>query len=297
MIRAGVSINKLVRETAAGRSELRGLSMQPVAALTLPHLPVEEPAFAANPMPYIEAARRQHPWLARCNVGYVVHEYQAIHDLTYMDDKFRPSMDSITEIMGARGTSWGQFMDDLMLAKTGEEHARIRNSVAASFTPRNIDRYRHLMREVVPRLLDEWAPKRAFDFAEFAACFPITVMFGLIDASPDALPAIRKSLETQGLSASLDRSLLPAMQAAFEALWSFVDKLIVERQRQGGGDQDDVLNTLIAANRSSQINDAELRNAVFFAQLAARAPRPMRPNASCCSSLRRETIRRSCAWP
>jgi cytochrome P450 len=238
--------------------------VQTVTALSLPHLPLEDAAFAANPTPYIDAARRQHPWLARCAVGYVVHEYQAIRDLTCMDDRLRPSMDSITEIMGAKSTPWGDFMDNLMLAKTGQEHTRIRSSVAISFTPRNINRYRLLMREVVSELLDEWAPKRAFDFAEFAAYFPIRVMFSLIGASPSALPGIRKSLETQGLSASLDRSLLPAMQAAYQVLYRFVDELIVERQQHGGGDEQDVLNTLIAANHKGQLDDAELRNLLIF---------------------------------
>jgi len=238
--------------------------MQNVSELVLPHLPLEDAAFAVDPMPYIEAARRQHPWLARCDFGYVVHEYQAIRDLSYMDDKFRPSMDTITEIMGARGTPWGNFMDNLMLAKTGAEHARLRNSVAASFTPRNINRYRPLMRARVSQLLDAWAPKGAFEFTEFSAQFPITVMFGLIGAPLEALPGIRKSLETQGLSANLIRSLLPDLEAAYQVLYGFVHKLLVERQRDGGGEDEDILNTLIGAQGAGQLNEAELHNLLIF---------------------------------
>ena len=238
--------------------------MRTVSELALPHLPLEDPAFALDPMPYFEAARREHPWLARCNFGYVVHEYQAIKELSYMDDRLRPSMDTITEIMGAKGTPWGEFMDNLMLAKSGAEHARIRSSVEASFTPKNINRYRPLMRERVAKLLDEWAPKRAFDFAEFAGHFPITVMFGLIGASPAALPGIRKSLETQGLSANLIRSMLPDLEAAYQVLWGFVHELIVERQRGGGGHEEDVLNTLIAANAAGRLDEAELHNLLIF---------------------------------
>jgi len=238
--------------------------MQTITELALPHLPLQDPAFAVDPMPYIEAARRAHPWLAKCDFGYVVHEYQAIRDLSYMDDKFRPSMDTITEIMGAKGSPWGEFMDNLMLAKTGAEHARLRGSVVASFTPKNINRYRSLMRERVSQLLDEWAPKGAFDFAEFAAYFPITVMFCLIGASPQALPGIRKSLETQGLSANLIRSLLPDLEAAYQVLWKFVHELIVERRRDGGGNDEDVLNALIAANAAGRLDDAELHNLLIF---------------------------------
>jgi cytochrome P450 len=238
--------------------------MEQAGTMTLPYLPMEDPAFAADPMRFFESARREHPWLAKCSVGFVVHEYQAIREMTPMDDKMRPSMDSISEIMGAKGTAWGDFMDNLMLAKTGEEHTRIRNSVAISFTPRNINRYRALMREVVSRLLDEWAPLGAFDFADFAANFPITVMFGLIGASPSALPGIRKSLETQGLSVSLDKSMLPAVQAAYEVLYDFVDKLVLERQKHPAGESQDVLNSLLAATRDGQIDEAELRNLLIF---------------------------------
>jgi cytochrome P450 len=236
----------------------------PVAELTLPQLALADPAFAADPMPYIEAARLQHPWLARCSFGYVVHEYGAIRDLSYMDDKFRPSMDTITAFMGAKGTPWGEFMDNLMLAKTGAEHKRLRMSVAASFTPKNINRYRSLMRERVSQLLDEWAPSGAFDFTEFAACFPITVMFGLMGAPLEALPGIRTSLETQGLSANLIRSLLPDLEAAYQVLWQFVHDLVVERQNKGGGEDEDLLNTLIAARAAGQLSDAELHNLLIF---------------------------------
>jgi cytochrome P450 len=238
--------------------------MRPITELQLPYLPVEDAAFAVDPMPYIEAARRQHTWLARCSFGYVVHEYAAIRDLSYMDDRFRPSMDTITQYMGANGTPWGEFMDNLMLAKTGPEHLRLRSSVSASFTPKNINRYRALMRERVSQLLDEWAPKAGFDFTEFAACFPITVMFGLMGASLEQLPGIRRSLETQGLSANLIRSLLPDLEAAYQVLWKFVHELIVARQRNGGGEEEDVLNTLIAAKAAGRLNDAELHNLLIF---------------------------------
>ena len=102
-------------------------------------------------------------------MGYVVHEYQAIRDLTMLDDRFNSSMDGLTEIMGAKNAPWGDFMNELMLAKDPPEHTRLRSSVALAFSPRNANRLRPIMRQVVSDLLDEWAPRGAFDFAEFAA--------------------------------------------------------------------------------------------------------------------------------
>jgi cytochrome P450 len=89
-------------------------------------------------------------------------------------------------------------------------------------------------------------------------------MCGLIGASPDVVPRLRTSLETQGLSFSLDRSLLPAMQAAFEVLWTFVDELIHDRLRNRAERKQDLLDALIEANTSGRLSDYELRNMLIF---------------------------------
>jgi cytochrome P450 len=239
--------------------------MPSVHELELGELPIEAPALAADPQAYIEAARRRHPWLAKCGIGYVVHEYAAIRDLLMMDGQLMNSVSEVIEIMGARGTPWGEMMEDLMLNKSGAEHARIRSSVAAAFTPRNANLHRELMRKVIGDLLDEWAPKGAFDFAEFAAHFPITVMFGLIGASPDALPRIRKALETQGMSFSLDPSLLPAMEEAYDVLYGFCDELVRQREASGAPpDGDALLDALISTKNTGQLSEKELRDLLIF---------------------------------
>src|ERR1700722_8746254 len=122
--------SRLPRGPAAHRARQRprSMTMRSASELQLPHLPLTDPAFAADPLPYIESARQQHPWLAVCDMGYVVHEYQAIRDLTLMDTKFNPSLDAIIELMGAKGTPWGDFMLNLMLAKDPPEHTRLRSS-------------------------------------------------------------------------------------------------------------------------------------------------------------------------
>ena len=115
--------------------------MRLLTEMDLPLLPVEQPAFAADPTAYVEAARREHPWLAKSNVGgYVVHGYQAVRDILYMDDKLRPYFDGVAEFYGAERTPWGRFMSEMMIARHGPDHARLRGSAQATFTPRNVDR-------------------------------------------------------------------------------------------------------------------------------------------------------------
>ena len=234
------------------------------AELELPHLPIQTPEFAKDPAGQLAAARRQHPWLGTSDMGYVVYDFQAIRDLTLMEQKFNPSLDAVIELMGAKGTPWGNFMADLMLSKDPPVHTRLRNSVASSFTPRVANRLRPLMRETISELLDEWVGRQQFDFAEFASQFPIRVMFGLIGAQPEKLPGIMKSLETQGASAAADPSLLPALETAYEVLWAFVDDLVKEREQNGGGDDHDVLNVLIASKNAGELNAEELRTMLIF---------------------------------
>ena len=49
-----------------------------ITEISLPFLPVHDPDFRSDPMPFVEKARRQHPWLARISDGYIVYGYQAL---------------------------------------------------------------------------------------------------------------------------------------------------------------------------------------------------------------------------
>ncbi|MFV8819778.1 cytochrome P450 [Haliea sp. E17] len=238
--------------------------MQSIDELDLAELPVLEPDFPLDPLPAFRSAREQHPWLAKSAVGYLVHEYEAIKDLYFMDDKLHFATENIVEFMGARGTPWGNFTEGLMIVKQGAEHARVRSNVAPVFTPRNVNRFRGLMRETVSRLLDEWAPKGEFDFAEFAANFPVRVMCSIIGASPDVVPTLRESLETQGMSFSMDPTMMPAANKAITALMDFAAQLIAERQQNGNPGEPDLLDELLAANEGGNLSDYEMQNLLVF---------------------------------
>src|SRR3546814_20682521 len=69
-------------------------------------------------------------------------------------------------------------------------------------------------------------PKGAFDFEEFSSYFPITVICTLIGAPADTIPSLRSSLEAVGLSASMQREHVPALQAGFIEIDGFVPKKI-----------------------------------------------------------------------
>jgi len=243
--------------------------MQAITELALPHLAMEDPAFATNPFPHFEMARAAHPWLANSNLGFVVTNYKAVRDLMGMEASMRTPYDQIVDLMGARGTQWARFQEAHILSRAGPEHKRLRDVLAPAFTPRRANLHRPLMREVISRLLDEWAPRAAFDFEEFASWFPVTVMCRLIGAPPEAIPALRKSMEDLGLSVSMDPRFLPALEDATGVIDAFVLDLIAAREATWrSGDEADLLDLLLQARSDGGMSLRELADLLIFLVVA-----------------------------
>jgi cytochrome P450 len=240
-----------------------GQMAQRIDQLELMDLPIEDRAFGADPEPWFEKARARHPWLAKFAHGYLVHGHREIRDLIQMDEKLHIATDDVVEIMGAADTAWGDFMKALLISRHGEDHKRMRDALKPFFKPRRIAEHVELIRKMASELLDEWAPKGEFDFTEFASNFPIAVMFGLIGADIADLPKIKWALEVQGLSYSLDASLLPEMERAHAMMMEFNSDLVTQR-RASGEKRDDLLAELIKAEDKGVLSHQEVCEQLFF---------------------------------
>jgi cytochrome P450 len=239
--------------------------VQQATDIDLPYLAVDQDWFAADPYPQFAAAREKHPWLATSPFGYVVNDYRAIREFFHDEQKYAPPYGGVLDVMNAHGTAWGRFQTNHMLAITGDQHHRLRSILAPAFTPRQANRSRGLMREVITKLLDEWLPKRAFDFEEFASYFPISVMCRLIGASPDAIAPIRKSLEALGLSICMDPQFLPQLEEATLVLDEFVHRCVADR-RAGKrlSPDEDLLDSLLKGQDQGGLSDRELADILIF---------------------------------
>jgi len=239
--------------------------MQRVEDLALADLRMGDSAFAIDPASGFAAARERHPWLAKWSYGYIVTNYEAMRDLFRMEDKMRTGFAALVELMGAEGTPWGRFQQNHLTGSSGRYHDRLRNILAFAFTPRQANQHRALMRQVISKLLDVWTPRRAFDFAEFAALFPISVMCALIGASSDVVASVRSSMDVLGMSVSMDRNLLPALQQAIAVLDEFVHRLIAERRAPGRPVKEpDLLDVLLQAQETGGLTDRELADLLIL---------------------------------
>jgi len=243
------------------------VNARPVDQLDLYNLPWNTAELAANPYPFIEAARQKHPWLARTDEGYVVFGHQAIRELMEFDnqDKLKPSFDGIIDILGAKDTPWGRFTSEQMLALNGPEHKALRDTFAAKFTPRYANQIRPLMRRIMGQLLDEWLPRGSFDFAEFSSYYPVSVMTSMIGAPLDVIPGLRESLETLGRAYSLNPALEPALQKAIVHIDDFCQELVAERRRNPTpGGSEDLLDMLIEASSDGGLPERQLFDMLIF---------------------------------
>ena len=240
--------------------------MQRLDELDLYHLDWNRPEFAADPWPEFDKARQKHPWAAKTDAGYAIFELQAIRDLMVRDDALRPSFDGIAEIMECKGSPWGRFCEEQMIALPDREHALLRQTFAAKFTPRYANQLRPIMRETMERLLREWTPREAIDFEEFASYYPVAVTAQMVGAPLEAIPALRKSMETMGLAFSMDKSRVPALDEAFLHLDGFAHDLMAQRRAHPhqDSDQHDLLDILLDAATEGGINDRQLADLLIF---------------------------------
>jgi cytochrome P450 len=237
--------------------------------LDLAYLPMEEPGFSADPFPHMNAARQKHPWLARCAFGYTVISHDAIRDLLRLDNRLEPSFGDVVELMGAAETEWGRFQQSHILNLSGDAHKRLRGIVGPMFTTAEADRNRPLMRETMTRLLDEWAPRGAFDFEEFVSYFPISVISAMIGASLAEIPRLRSSLEALGLALGMNRDFMPEVEKGHRVMDEFVHQLVAARRAgQRPGDGQDLLDLLLAATRDHGLTDREVCDLLIFTFVA-----------------------------
>jgi cytochrome P450 len=233
--------------------------MQLLSEMELPFLDVDAPEFHRDPFRFVDKVRGEHPWLARFSHGYVIHGYQAARDLAPRDEDLQLSFSQVVDFYQARATHWGEFMIDMLMTSPKAKHKRLRDSVAAGFTPRRANQIRPMIRQILGQQLDEWAPKGAFDFSDFAANYPVAVMCGLLGISSAPVRALRQQLDDHMSSLTFKPGIWDKVEAAYAEMEKLADSVLAERQRHDIAEEGSELDAMIAARRAGEMDDTELR--------------------------------------
>jgi cytochrome P450 len=146
-----------------------------------------------------------------------------------------------------------------MLLADPPDHTRLRQLVSRAFTPRQVDRLRPAVHELVEQLLATMQDTGESDFmSEFALPLPMSVIGELVGVPTtdrgELQPAVRAV--AKGIEPILTDEEVTEALAAMELLGGYFEELLNERRRQP---QDDLLSGLAQSKeKDDRLTDEEI---------------------------------------
>ncbi|HEX4126379.1 MAG TPA: cytochrome P450 [Acidimicrobiales bacterium] len=228
------------------------------------------PEGQADPYPCY-AQMRSEARVSRTAFGpYVVNGYQECLGVL-RDPRLGRGMgieDGSTGIFSDAGTRRGEFMDASqhnMLMADPPDHTRLRRLVSRSFTPRQVDRLRPAIEQLVADLLDDLAERGEVDFmAEFALPLPMDVIGELVGVPASERAALQPHVRAaaKGIEPVLSEEEVEASIEAIVYLAEYFVGLLDERRRQP---RDDLLSALVQARESDdRLTDDEITSTAIL---------------------------------
>ena len=184
-------------------------------------------------------------WLVRNLVGYSVWHYD---DATAIlrDKRWHNAAGRIAEIMGVTNEQFLGRQRESILSAEGDTHLRLRRLVAPAFSPRQADRLRPFMREVMNDLVDRVASNGRADIAtDLCEPYPIPIICELLGAPKSDWQLFSRLANDILEIFSLDMAnKLDLIMRSQQELDDYTTQLIADRRDKPA---DDLLTDLIAA--------------------------------------------------
>jgi cytochrome P450 len=239
-----------------------------VTELELPSLDYTDPALRG---PRFNAAmrelREQH-WLASGPYGYVVLEREACELFLRTRSAVFPGM-KIAEIFGVEDGPLYEEMRRNILHINGADHTRLRALVNPALSPRAVERYRGLARELLADLCTKTAShargaSNRCEFVEtFAKPYPSQMIAAVMGAPLDDAPRLHHW--SNWIQRQFDAEAMMEQREGIEqAVVEFYEwcGALVSRRREDAGD--DLISKLIAAEEEGErLSDVECVNLVL----------------------------------
>jgi cytochrome P450 len=228
------------------------------------------PEGQADPYPYY-ARMREEARVSRTAFGpFVVNGYEECLGVL-RDPRLGRGVgieDTSTGIFGEGGTRRGEFFDASqhnMLLSDPPDHTRLRRLVSRSFSPRQVERLRPAVHELVDDLLEVLAEKGEVDFmAEFALPLPMSVIGELVGVPAgeraELQPHVRAA--AKGIEPVLGEEETNAAIDAITFLGGYFVELLEERRLRPC---DDLLTALVEARESDDhLTDDEITSTAIL---------------------------------
>ena len=228
------------------------------------------PEGQADPYPYY-ALMREEARISRTSFGpYVVNGYDECQAVL-RDPRLGRGLTvegSATGIFGENGTRRGEFLEASqhnMLMADPPDHTRLRRLVSRSFTPRQVERLRPAVHELVAGLLDTVAEKGDVEFmTDFALPLPMAVIGELVGVPVQDRAGLQPQVRAaaKGIEPILGAEETEAAIEAMGTLGEYFYALLEERRRHP---RDDLLSSLVEARENDdQLSDEEVASTAIL---------------------------------
>lgn len=213
-----------------------------------------DPDFLINPYPHYELLRDKDP-VHRTPFGNLVvtrfdDVFEVLRNPNTSVERDRAGIEIPEHIKKLQEHSMDRPPSILMLDPP--EHTRLRKLVQRTFTPRGIEKMRHLTTEIVDDLLVQLAEKKEVDLIEdFAFVVPFVVIHSMLGLPDADMLNVREWSQT--LVQTLEPNITP--EQVDEAIWGgsqlneyLTEALAWKRNKPG----DDLLSDLIAVEEGGE---------------------------------------------
>jgi cytochrome P450 len=178
---------------------------------------------------------RQH-WLGRTDLGYVVLGREPVMELL-RDRRLAFPAVQLLELQGiTEGPVYDRTAKGLM-ARTGDDHARLRRIVSPAFTPRATERLRPRLHELLEELWAGIATEGRCDFVtDVATRLPSMVIAELLGLPGEAERLAQWSEDLQGIFEMDSAEDRAELEAAYLEVYDYVARMLAERKVRPGPD-------------------------------------------------------------
>ena len=231
--------------------------MNLVSELDLPAFDYAAQDFSADRYHQQLAETRQHGWLAKSPLAYIVLDHDAGEVFLRSRKTAFPGR-QIAEFFGVTSGPLAEHIDANILNLGGEQHRRLRALVGPALTPRAADRWRPVMRGFLEDLWTRVASDGGCDFvAAVARPYPsLTIATVLGAPHQDAWRLytwstwVQRQFDIRALETSRD-----AIERAVTEVQEYVTGLLEARREAPG---DDLISALLAArDQGDRLSAAE----------------------------------------
>ena len=209
--------------------------MQAAADLDLPVLDHADPELRGERFHAVLGGLARRSWLGRTDLGFVVLEREAVMALL-RDRRLAFPAVQLLELQGiTEGPVYDRTAKGLM-ARHGEDHARLRRIVSPAFRPKATDRLRPHLHELLEELWAGIAPAGGCDFVDAVATrLPSMVIAELLGLPGEADRLAQWSADLQAVF-DMDGDERARVETAYLDVYGYVEGLLAERRARPGPD-------------------------------------------------------------